>query len=435
MSDRARFASCGLLALVLAHAGTASPAGAGDRVDPGAKSSDLVLQERGAAEEPDPIARARSVAALSDEDPALRQLAGANEGFVRPAGTVPAIARVRLALQEPRVRARLPGMAFTVSVDGTSERYERVGAGTFVVVHGESVSFRAIQEGRTLVERQWSTSFPETLSSQPWGGSGPPRFVGAHVSELPFLEELFRLPVFTQADLTELTRSELPEVRAGSVRNLTDQAVLEKIVREDRSQSVRHAAAGRITDQGVLAGFVLGSEDPHIREGSLAKLTDQAALAKVALEHRDWRVRQAAVDRLTDEAALARVASADRDGRVLEAAVARIADQSALAKIAIDGAGGVAAQAATRKLKDQGLLARLAVEEDGFSVRLAAVERLEDQEALARVVLREKDAFIRKVATLKLTDGELLRRIAARDADANVRSAAEARRKELAAER
>ena len=194
------------------------------------KLTDQALLAKIAVEAEDPVIRAEAIAELDESNPAMRRLAG-NLGALT-SDTGESIARIRLAIQEPRIRNRLPQIVFTPRVGPRSQAY------TGGTMEGESVTFVLSQAGETLVEKNWKTAFP--------GATLRLGFLPAGVHAEDLLAELLHRAVFTQDDLAELSSSEIPEVRDAAVWNLTDQALLAKITVEDKVPAVRQAAEQRL---------------------------------------------------------------------------------------------------------------------------------------------------------------------------------------------
>jgi phosphosulfolactate synthase (CoM biosynthesis protein A) len=352
-----------------------------------------------AVEVKDPFVGAKAIAAMDESNPALKRLAGNLDALYVDAPH--SIARIKLAIHEPRIQSRLPGVVFTASVSGESQAYSKVWSYQKEVMLGESVSFVLAQHGETLVERKWSTDFPSVTRAF--------TFLPAEVHGEDLLADLLvssystsNRPVFTPDDLAELSSAEIPEVRLAAVRNLTDQALLAKVAIGDEVWTIWKAAVEKLTDQAALAKVAVEAGDPHVREAAVEKLTDQVALAKVAVEAKDSSVRWIAVERLTDQVALAKVAVEARDPHVRIAAVEKLTDQALLAKIAVEDEAYYVRGAAVEKLTDQALLAKIAVEDEAYYVRGAAVERLTDQAALAKVAVEAKDPSFRKAAEKRL---------------------------------
>ena len=128
------------------------------------------------------------------------------------------------------------------------------------------------------------------------------------------------------------------EIRVAAIEKLTDQAVLAKIAVEDKS-FVRGYAIKKLTDQGLLEKFAVDlDESPVYRSAAVRNLTNQALLAKIAMEDKIDIVREAAVEKLTDQAILERIAIWDTSCGVKLAAIATLTDPLVLWKIG--GLGG-----------------------------------------------------------------------------------------------
>ena len=157
-----------------------------------------------------PVTRAHTVALLSDSDPALRLLAGnMRTGIAHDARA--SLARIRLSLREPRIRARLPRLALRATVWDISATYA---AGR--TVPGEGVDFELRQGRESLARKRWASVFPGAIIAADSAPKAATAFVPAVVDGSVLRAELLHQPVFTKDDLTELSRSMVPEVRTAA---------------------------------------------------------------------------------------------------------------------------------------------------------------------------------------------------------------------------
>jgi len=333
-----------------------------------------------------------------------------------------------LAIQEPRIESRLPGLEIVSQTSVISVPYHPKDSGHPIDVKGERVTIRLDQGQKTLVEASWSSRLPDVLPP----GSGLDR---ADVNAEDLLKKLFRLRVFTQKDLVELVHSNLPEVRIGAAANLTDQSVLSEVA-SDSNSLARTTAVNNLIDQAihkstgkaqignsplsafadqypsVLLKLVMEAKDSSVAVAVAERLTDQSALARVAIEHKDSLVRQTAVKKLTDQSLLAKLATQDDEPQVRSAAVQRVFDQSLLATLATQDHEPQVRSAAVgnNNLTDQSLLVKIATQDPEAQVRSIAVGKVTDQSALSRLAARDVDQQVRECARLRL---QLLRKMEA----------------------
>jgi hypothetical protein len=182
------------------------------------KLADQALLAKIAAVDKDQRVRSRAIAAMDDANPALKRLARLGEGVTFDAER--SLARIKLAIQEPRIRYRFPGISSKAEV---SDRYSSYGGGRMVEVAGESVSVVLRQAGETLASHKWSTDFPMEVTT--WHGDGgghSTSFLPAKVRGEEVLAELLHRDVFTQDDLAELSSSEIPELRSAARSRLAE---------------------------------------------------------------------------------------------------------------------------------------------------------------------------------------------------------------------
>ena len=181
------------------------------------KLTNQTLLAKIAVEDKDPITRSLAIAAMDGSNPALKSHAELGESSL---GRTPSqvayrgraersIARIKLAIQEPRIRSRFPGIVSAISVDVVSQSYTGNKH-----AEGESISVILSQAGDTLAMKDWSTDFPMMISE--YG----PHFIPAEVHGEDLLAELLCNSVFTQDDLAGLTSSKIPEVRLAARQRL-----------------------------------------------------------------------------------------------------------------------------------------------------------------------------------------------------------------------
>jgi hypothetical protein len=188
----------------------------------------------------------------------------ARGSYVVEDATRSSIVRINLAIEEPRIKLRLPGLVCIAEVTAIWRGYGEPGGPAFHNVRGEKIVIKLQLAGSVVAEASWSTDFPQNLFPTVI-------FLPATVSsEDLFLKLLYS--VFTPEDLTELAQSKILEIRIAAVERLTDQSVLSKIATADSEWRPRLSA--------------------------VSKLTDERVLAKIATEDRSWSVRKAAAERL-----------------------------------------------------------------------------------------------------------------------------------------
>ena len=213
------------------------------------KLTNQALLARIADDDMNPVIRSVAIASMDESNPALKRLAflgdsslaGTPSPVAYRSRTGRSIARIKLAIQEPRIRSRFPGIVSAIRVDAVSQSYT-----DNKQTEGESISVVLSQSSETLATGEWSTDFPMLLL-----GSSPhivSAFRPAEVHGESLLTELLHNPVFTQDDLAELSSSKIPEVRLAAIANLTGQALLVKIATGDKSSDVRSAARRRLAD-------------------------------------------------------------------------------------------------------------------------------------------------------------------------------------------
>jgi hypothetical protein len=276
---------------------------------------------------------------------------------MRGDGPISELARLRLALLDPRVASRIGKVSISVEGQSVSQRYgpEERGMGPAFPTDPElrgtvwKVMLRDAR-GDVLADAWYHPSFPGKISTSFTGqiisGSATPARIGV----LQIIHGILAKRSFDQSVLAEIA------------------------VDREAVEELRVASVALVTSQALLARLAVGDQDSEVRWAAVEKLTDQTLLAKIALEDKDGLVHKAAVERLTDQALLGKMGMWIRPEL-------------------------------TSKVSDQTLLARIALEAMDLNVRLAAVERLTDRPALNRIAKEADDEWVRSCARTRL--GEL----------------------------
>jgi len=234
------------------------------------KLTDQAVLEKIADEAKNLGIRATAVAAMDGSNPALNRLAGDPQAL----NLLRSAARVKLAIQEPRIRKYFPRIVVAIWVAPLSQAYVddpflcslRSSHCVEHIMLGEAVTFVLSEGGETLAVTKWSTDFP--------GRTAFPNFEPAPVSIKDLVEQIFHNAVFTQVDLAELSSSAIPEVCQTAVVNLTDQVLLAKSAVEAADWWVRQYAVRRLTDQALLARIADQDEDLDVRKDAQERLAD-----------------------------------------------------------------------------------------------------------------------------------------------------------------
>jgi len=238
--------------------------------------------------------RLAAIAALSDQA-FLTELAGDMDRYT--ANPLEAQARIRLALLDPIVVARLPHARLATEYRSTSGKYYST-AHEFPFpksqdysVTGEGITFAITQGERTLAKSGESTFFPHQvpLSTE---------FIPVRVELLTFFRQFFSQPEFTEGDLLKMTQSRIPEVRVGARANSRDEATLAELVLGLTGWLTNGFIVDKLTDQRLLARISVEHPDSYVRNAAVEKLLDQTLLARILLEDPDRSVRESARSRL-----------------------------------------------------------------------------------------------------------------------------------------
>jgi Ankyrin repeat len=131
--------------------------------------------------------------------------------FSSVVGGVAGLARCKLAVREPVMQARFPGLFCVSDISELTQLYNH----GFADMKGEQVTISLKLGDKSLASATWSTVFPQTASAKVFQGiaSGSVGFKGADVSIADLLKRLFARNHFTPEDLAQLGSSKISEVR------------------------------------------------------------------------------------------------------------------------------------------------------------------------------------------------------------------------------
>ncbi len=253
---------------------------------------------------------------------------------------------------------------------------------------------------------------PVLFADDPWRGEYFVYEAGINVES--FQEEVKKV-VLSEED---------PELRAGAIKKLDDQVLLEKLAMESKHRQVRAAAAGGLTDQTVLENIATEDETATVRSEAVRNIISQELLEHIAVKDESSQVRRDAVRKLRNQELLERIVHDDPSFSVRRSAVRRLTNQDLVGKLALESPDLSVRKAAVENLTDQALLEKIALEEPEKCVRWAAVRNLTDQEVIAKVALGDTEWAVRQRAVFRLNDRDVLKQIAEEDEKLAVRQAA-----------
>jgi ankyrin repeat protein len=292
------------------------------------KLTDQAVLAKIVVEDKNTSVRLQAVAKLTDQN-VLAKIAGNME--ITTTDLVEAAARMLVGLEDPVIIMRIPEV-ITLRLDllPVSQNY-RLSPDLSVSspvhsVSGERIHLTVCERSKVLVEDYWNTDFPTWVSPST-------TFIPASAHLSATIAKLFSQPElgFTHEDLLNLTRSHVPEIRAGALENLGgEQSVLVKIAEEDGDFDVRKAAVERLKKlmhQAMDPKNALGGKHIDTLEALVEELKkDEPVLAKIAVEGKYSDTGQAIVNNLIDQSLLEKVAVEAKESVVRESAKNRLAD-------------------------------------------------------------------------------------------------------------
>jgi len=162
-----------------------------------------------AVEDEDRYVRVAAVEKVTDKS-LLAKIAGREHGFATNA--IVATATIRLGLENPIVRLRIPNAEFDIYDGSTHQLYSLHPGWPTISVEGEYIEITVTQGSRTLAEDIWETDYPKSVPESPYK-----LFIPAEVNSIHLMKQLFSQPEFTREDLFDLEKSPIPEVQAAAL--------------------------------------------------------------------------------------------------------------------------------------------------------------------------------------------------------------------------
>jgi hypothetical protein len=163
-----------------------------------------------AREDPTCPARATAASRLASKA-ALQRLADDRRWDID--GCSRAIARLKLAILEPLIAARIPTLRLQLWASNIEQNYSRPGSAGLAV--GESIAADLYVGNTRVCQETWVTDFPGSIAY----GTLP--LIQAKVDIKPLLTKLLHLPMFTRQDLVEIsTSAALADVRSAALANI-----------------------------------------------------------------------------------------------------------------------------------------------------------------------------------------------------------------------
>lgn len=186
-----------------------------------------------------------------------------------------------------------------------------------------------------------------------------------------------------------------PDVRHEAVRHLSDQAILTRVVREDRDPRIRKLALRKLSDPRLLRQVADNDPDEPLRRQAESALIEAARSA-------DEGAATAALAELSSQRDLADVVKRSPVVPVRRLAFSRITDERLLADIARGSDDAELRQRAAEKIHAQPLLRDLALHAPGKELVALALSRLTDPDLLEDVVRRGASKAVRAAARDRL---------------------------------
>lgn len=195
-------------------------------------------------------------------------------------------------------------------------------------------------------------------------------------------------------------------VAYAAIERLEDQRLLQDLAKNERLPVARRRVAiESIVDQPFLVSFIEGENDAELERAAIGQLSDGAVLERIVRDRRgyDIHARLAATKRITDQALLAELATRDRD--VGHAAAERLNDQAVLARLAFSD-DVVMRMIALDNLTAEALLTKVAIRSLDESIAERALAKISSADALAQVADSAHYAVVRQQAAARIASAQ-----------------------------
>lgn len=227
---------------------------------------------------------------------------------------VKCIARIKLAIDEPRIKLHFNNIRCDVRVTASYRTYTN--NSNKRLVYGEDISVDLMQDKERICSTVWSTDYPQNLTLLK-NTNSKSIFWAPIVSPQDLIKELLSKSIFTRTDLEELLNSKFWEIRYAALCRLPDVNIAEKTLQNEKNEIVRSKAyqnfIANLLDSQKLADIALNYPNKETRMIAVKKIIDQDVLTKVARQDQDVFVRMAAIYELSDQATVSKIAKDFRE--------------------------------------------------------------------------------------------------------------------------
>lgn len=197
------------------------------------------------------------------------------------------IAALKLSLNDPIVRSRLPGMKLKVEVSTVYEGYQLWLDGwpkRGFAVKGQQVEMSLCQNDAAVVKKTCKPDYPVSPDADTSECFFP------NLVSKDFLVPLLRRHEFTKQDICSIaTNSTIAELRAAAVALIDQPDLVCKIMRTDAAPQVRLSAI-HVTHNEELLSIIASDrkENLRIRKAAIDAITSTSVLKKLTSTSEDW---------------------------------------------------------------------------------------------------------------------------------------------------
>ena len=186
----------------------------------------------------------------------------------------------------------------------------------------------------------------------------------------------------------------------------------------------RNASVEKIEDPDVLYDLVFKADDKSIRRSAILKdsFTSEDILQKVVMEDKDESVKMEAVRKIENEDLLADIALSEDNAKIRSIIFEKIENPDILKDILLKSPKSDVRLDIIKKIDDEELLTSIALNDSDKIVRSEAVKKITNEENLLKIISNDEDRFVRQIAVKNLNNPKELIKIALNDDDQFVRN-------------
>ena len=202
--------------------------------------------------------------------------------------------------------------------------------------------------------------------------------------------------------------------------NLTNERILAKVTKNDKSYYVSLNAMRKINNQKILMKVFQSIKDSGIQKETLKRITDEKFLYNIALNHKDYDMRIVAAKNIKDTEKLTVILENEPNKFVTKKLIKEINNQEVLKNIIFNSNYNIDAKiTAINNITDEKILIYIAKSSINKNIRASAISNpnLKDEEILIDFLKYDHSSEVRFSALKKITRQDILIDVALHEND------------------